>query len=51
MCAVNFSGDWLDSGFVAKWQAHISQLPLACEYIAADTPVAVLRLPAQARLD
>jgi len=36
LCALNLSGDRLDTTFRRKWQAHMSQLPFPCEHVAAD---------------
>jgi predicted Ser/Thr protein kinase len=51
VCAVNFSGDWLDSAFRQRWQAHVPQIPFKCEYIGPSTPSVVLEVPPQQRFD
>jgi hypothetical protein len=51
VCAVNFSGDWLDSAFRQRWQARLPKLPFKCEHIGPSLPSVVLEVPPQQRFD
>ncbi|MEO7730515.1 MAG: hypothetical protein ABIY55_06045, partial [Kofleriaceae bacterium] len=51
VCAIAFTGDFVDPVAVKRMQAHIAELAVRCELLAPDVGLVVVSVPPQQRFD